>query len=482
MSGEAVTSEAAPVYATPRILLIPSLEVFSVIDLASYYDRFIKGRGYTGVVLPLVETTGVYFDYRVTVDGSRQVVTGNAVRMLSTSSGTQKVEYIGLHQIIRRLTDLAGQTDPLSIYFSVHVDLPQFAHDSASSIADQSGFTSARACINKATTLQHLEALFRGAFGQETPASERVIDPVDVAGIVLYAGDLWPVSGAGGRFQLTCFCEECAEQLSRKNVGKDWFKKTPNPANLALAEMEDDREAVSGYLPVRDLEADLDPEDIIDRCAQVANTLAYNATRGKSDGKMQVSAQELMTLARQLKAYLTAKSTLSQEALKRVFREARKVADRELHAILLVEAEPYLWTTGIFFKDLVTMADSVDEVWLPVHPMSTPVGMPKTRAILASRACYFVYSFVINLNIHLPAFKATRMGTMPFEERQQMLRHGKDQVLSELPQKLVGLALPATMAAAKDAVVVGLDAEIIDRLIENALGAEETHSPQSPAE
>ncbi|MBF0426277.1 MAG: hypothetical protein HQL66_10730 [Magnetococcales bacterium] len=492
-------------YAVPELVIVPTMEIFSVMDVHTYYDEFIKGRvEIRGVVIPIIEPMGVFFDYKIKQGENEISVDGNRVILARDIEGKPNRVKADLGYIISTFRRVASEDkrDELKFYFLIYPDMPQFSHDSVASIADQSGFTSAQACINNNLVQHTILKILSEAFKKRDGGKFGVADPGDVAGIVLYAGDLWPVSGQSGRFQLTCFCRECTDFLKWKGVDVGWFKKYPSPANLALADLEEKGRPISGYQPVRDLTADLSPEAMIDRCAQVYGTLASDRIRGSQPSGTKIDEQKIMILARQLKKYLEVRAELTICALRRLAGGIRAVAGnpRDMKLIMISEAEPYLWTSGLYFTNLKDLAGdrfgpkcfkeeesqrgsedreghvraSMDEFWLPLHDLERPDGgRYDVRPLLAIRACYFLGSFITALAFTKRVFFTTRAGMSTSAEKRRRLEYTRNQVLSEIPENVDAVALPNKMRKDLPAVFIGMNENIMNQLIDFKLGSED---------
>ncbi|MBF8271364.1 MAG: hypothetical protein HW380_469 [Magnetococcales bacterium] len=473
-------------YAVPELLLVPTLEIFSVIDIMSYYDCFIRDNlSIKGIVLPIIEPQGTFFTYTIQAGGQPTHVEGRRLVLLRDIENQPNKTEADLRHVIENFQKIANKDKnrerDLEIYFLIYPDLPQFAHDSNISIQDQSGFQSAQTCIYNPLTRKTILHILAQAFSRHQPNIKnkfpkspsnpfgkdefRVIDSSKVKGIILYAGDLWPVSAKSGRFQLTCFCKVCTKRLETE-VDVGWFKKYPSPANLALAESGDEGKHLMGYQPVRDLTTDLSKEAIVDRCSQVAGTLAARYMRRDVNSEGRIDEQSIMVLAGNLKKYLTAKSKLTVEAISSMMEGMKKLEGCEhLRSCLIVEAEPYMWTTGTFFTDMKDLCQQgINEVWVPPNNMDQP-GNTSFRPLLANRACYFVSHFLTHLAWDLRVFFATSVSYLTLDEKRKHFERARDQVLSELPENAYAVALPPEMKNNLPSVVVGLSRDIMDRLI-----------------
>jgi hypothetical protein len=432
------------VLAKRSTILIPSATIFSVISLDDYFETFFAGRSVTHVAIPLIESAGFHFSY--SIDGvSRAAQTVLEERNIDTRS-------ITINDIIEFFV---GKN--LKIVLTLELSLPQLSMTSgACDLTNVAGRSSAHCCLNNPITQRYIRLLLQ----QSLPAIRDSIGD-RLTGVAVIIANLWPMSAQTGRFLLTCFCPHCVAKLTelKPDFSLEWFKEFPNAANLALVDhiqQVDGIGDIGGIFHVDDLHFEMEEKKVLDACSQVKGTYPANSY---DKGSWQHDRVIFKRWAHYLKTYLQAKSLLTIDAIGRVFESIAEVCPG-IARIIIGEYPGYSWNSGLFDEQMTKKL--ADEIWIPITPRTPPTDT-MVRPLLARRGLYYV----INFFDFVDTIKSEQLRSMVRDMRRKrveyLLASRSEEVLSEVQSG--DSVLPEKLANQPESVAVGLNADIVNRIV-----------------
>lgn len=369
------------------IIDIPHPSVLRVRSPQELLDSFESTWGCrpVGVALPVVAPDGLMYD----CDGLQ-------LPLSKYSERGQK--YSGFPETVGAFADLG-----CNIYLLLDPTLP-FIRADALHIVDIKGSGSAQACFGNPRAREVLAAILGtgaditlNALNHSARREKRKL-----AGMVLDAVDLWPMSATKNRIELTCFCESCRPFFAAGGLINK-FQTYPNPWNLAL------RDQGSGLGYISALSSKSTPQDLVGLSRQRGfATEAFGA---------QVDDPSLLVQAEYLLKYIETRHLLTITALEDVFRQAldglEKYVQELPKRIVLTEGDHYGWTTGLQLDrlDRHLQAGDVnpcDEVWFDPVSSDTYLRLMPFRSYMWRRTRYYVDAFFALLaNAADPVLRAT---------------------------------------------------------------------------
>lgn len=337
---------------------IPDLRILKTAEPHRLLERFEASWDVkpTSVVLPAVSPDGVNFDNTCGLPISRTAAAvdfRNAVNAFASAG--------------------------CDVYVSMDPGF-RFINSAPLLVVDSSGDSARRACITKPRVQEVISHTIADAVGL-------VLDGVEgtgakLLGIAVDSVDLWPMSAADGRIDLTCFCTECVDKLGAEELAR--FQDFPNPSNLLL------RDSGTGIGYADTIQSDASPEKV----------LSLSRLKGYVEIFEKASRTELQKHAEGILDYMRARHRMTVESLvsmidsgtERARNESEDLLDGALRRIVLAEGSQYNWTAGLFV-DLLDSEGPFDEIWL--DPSTTEVSLKRvaSRAYMWRRCRYAVDAF-----------------------------------------------------------------------------------------
>nr|VFK63345.1 MAG: hypothetical protein BECKUNK1418G_GA0071005_103214 [Candidatus Kentron sp. UNK]VFK70814.1 MAG: hypothetical protein BECKUNK1418H_GA0071006_103914 [Candidatus Kentron sp. UNK] len=329
-----------------------------------------------GVVLPICTATGVPFKNDFTAE-----------KTIRYKGRAEEFLFGGVVAEFARLG--------LDIYLTLDPTL-RFIRSDSLHIIDISGDSSAQACFSKKRTRKLLVNLAKKAIkiATEECARARGAHGVDAetAGVAIDLTNILPMGASNERIELTCFCNECREQLAgyapRGRRLIELFETFPSPCNMAL------KDAGSGISQINELEWGISPERII------------GLSRMKDFESFEDREQYPREQAAALIEYLRARHTQVTETVKDLF------AGMDLNGIkriLITEGSHYDWTSGTFLKKLDDK-EICDELWFDPTANEFDIRKVQYRSFLWKRSSYFPNAFFQMLNQSQDSYIRTYTG------------------------------------------------------------------------
>nr|VFK15180.1 MAG: hypothetical protein BECKLPF1236A_GA0070988_101212 [Candidatus Kentron sp. LPFa]VFK30934.1 MAG: hypothetical protein BECKLPF1236C_GA0070990_101242 [Candidatus Kentron sp. LPFa] len=417
------------------LIYVPDMAVLSQRNAEEIGNDHRKRWGVAaeGVVLPICTATGVPFKNDFTAE--------------KTIRYKGRAEEFLLGDVVAEFARLG-----LDIYLTLDPTLHFIKSDSLH-IIDISGDSSAQACFSKKRTRKLLVNLAKKAIKivTEECARARGAHGVDAetAGVAIDLTDILPMGASNERIELTCFCNECREQLaSYTPKGKrlfDYFETFPSPWNMTL------KDAGSGIGQINELEWDTPPERII------------GLSKMKDFESFEDREQDSHEQASALIEYLRARHTQVTKTAKDIF------AGMELDGkkrILITEGSHYDWTSGTFLKKLDDPA-ICDELWFEPTANEFDIRKVQYRSFLWKRSSYFLNAFFQMLNQSQDSYMRTYTGLARHTvgEIEQLLKLRMRQVLSSGITEKLDLFLLPDLDEEGDVGRIGFVAPCIDENI-----------------
>lgn len=276
----------------------------------------------------------------------------------------------------------------LNIILTVNPSMA-FAKSPALHIMDISGDGSAQACLGKTATRRLLKSFVSNALRKVREACESVTpsggSAPTVEGVALDIENLWPMGATNERVELTCFCEECRQQLaSLSRIGKklvSGFERFPNPWNLLL------QDSGTGVRPISDVEWEATPKAIAD----ISHLKGFDKVLIEAGIDVQKEAELLLE-------YMHTRHKQTLQAIEDFFSEiAPHDGQGNIRRILIVEENAYDWTEGLFFKKLDNKK-VCDELWFDPSELALSTSRIPHRVYMHRRCRYFVNAFFEHLS------------------------------------------------------------------------------------
>nr|VFJ59622.1 MAG: hypothetical protein BECKDK2373B_GA0170837_108417 [Candidatus Kentron sp. DK] len=386
-----------------------------------------------GVVLPICTATGVPFKNDFTAE--------------KTIRYKGRAEEFLLGNVVAEFAKLG-----LDIYLTLDPTLHFIKSDSLH-IVDISGDSSAQACFSKKRTKKLLTHLAKKAveIATEECARARGTHGADAktAGVAIDLTDILPMGATNERIELTCFCNECRQQLAgyaprgRRLFG--YFETFPNPWNMTL------KDAGSGIGQINELDWNISPERII------------GLSKMKGFESFEDREQDPHEQATALIEYLHARHTQVTETVKDIF------AGMELNGekrILITEGSHYDWTSGTFLEKLDDKG-VCDELWFDPTANEFDIRKVQYRSFLWKRSTYFLNAFFQFLNQSQDHYARTYTGLARHTvgEVEQLLKLRMRQVLSAAVTEKLDLFLLPDLDEEGEAGRIGFISPCIDESI-----------------
>ena len=350
------------------VLDVPDISIFEYSTAEALIEQFHDTWGIRPqtVALPVVCPQGVPFDNDFTPPAS--------------------VRYGGRNEVY--LGDIAYEfaAKGMDTLLVLTPTLP-FVRSDVLHIIDVKGASSAHVCIAKSSTQKYLRLLLEAALQRVKLAYEKAKGKAgsgSLAGVVVDLCNIWPMGAKNERIVLTCFCQECRDQIARlSSKGRalvPHFERFPNAWNLLL------KDSGSGVEFIDDIRWDTPPKRIL----ELSHLKGFDELlRGEPDYDMNEEADYLAEYmrARHLVTVGALKNLMDPSILSKFGTEARP-----LRRVLTVESSPYDWTSGAFFAKLDD-PEVCDEIWVDPSAEALTTKNVDMRSYMWRRNRYFIDAF-----------------------------------------------------------------------------------------
>ncbi|OQW93593.1 MAG: hypothetical protein BWK79_10300 [Beggiatoa sp. IS2] len=323
-----------------------------------------------GVVLPVVVTDGLLFDFE-------------ELKLPRSLFSKKEGEYQGFEDTI---TAFGNNEEIQEIYLSVDPTL-QFVITDGLHVVDIVGDSSQQVCVGNPRTQELLGDILAEAIYITLVALGD--NYTKFKGVVIDAVDLWPQGASEGRIALTCFCKSCNEYF--ETFGKTQglikkFKTFPNPWNLVLQDRGD------GIGPINDLPPNVTTDNIIGLSRQKGFIEIFGAEKN--------DLPKLKEYAEYLLLYIEARHKQTELAFKQIFENAfRGLKEQSPHfkknppkKILLLEGTDLSWTGGLQLKRLDN-SKHFDEIWFNSTSPDMFLEQTPFRSYMWRRSRYSIDAF-----------------------------------------------------------------------------------------
>lgn len=270
----------------------------------------------------------------------------------------------------------------LSFWLCFDTTMP-FAASNATHTVDSQGDSARHSCIHAPGARRVLRLLAEEA--------KRVLGKAaggaDIAGIVLPAQDLWPMSAGNNVIEVSCFCRYCSDFYRANGLDSlEDFAFCSGPLNLAL----------------RDTGTGIDHIHVFTSTTSVERLIEYSRAEGMLAAEwlqgLEVHQRPdehprwnaLREKADQLLRFVTLREQLTLTSLEAIGASLREVFPSSRVACI-VEGLDYEWTGG-YFLDRFATANWFDEVWIPPSAANRLTHREK-RLYCVQRAYYVAGEF-----------------------------------------------------------------------------------------
>ncbi len=271
----------------------------------------------------------------------------------------------------------------MDIYLLIVPDF-SFAKSSTLHIVDISGDSSPQACIAKGVTRRLLTELTTTAMSRVdeacATANEETGKSASLVGVALDIVDLWPMGASDERIELTCFCQECRNQLAEISTRGTRlvreFERFPNAWNLLL------QDSGTGVKPINDFDSTVTPKAL----------LGLSQLKGFDDMLKRAGA-DLDKEAQLLIEYVHCRHKQVKNVVQDLFSRINPQRDgRPLSRVIVTEGSPYSWTSGTFLGGLDD-PELCDELWIDPSESGLETKRIPYLAYMQRRSRYYLDAF-----------------------------------------------------------------------------------------
>jgi hypothetical protein len=440
------------------VLDIPDIRILESTSPRKLVDGFQESWGVEArsVVLPAVSSDGINFDNTCG---------------LSKSVATKDVD---LREKVAGFAKLG-----CDVYISLDPGF-RFVSTAPLFVVDSTGDSARRVCISKPRVQEMVAHTLADAISL-------VLEGIDgtearLRGVVANCVDLWPMSAADGRIELTCFCADCVERLTAEAMDDEAvgrFQDFPSPANLLLQ----DNQSGIGYAD--DFNSESSPKRI----------LALARLKGYIEAFGRMAEEELEENASALLGYLLSRHRVTVDSVLMFMKSGVELALEEasdldvgtIDRIVVVEGSQYNWTGGLFL-DLLDTEGPFDEVWFDPSTSDLSFKRSPFRAFMWRRSRYVVDSFFDYATSVADAGLMATTGLGRLADV-QIMRELNSRLRSALGASMTGFtnlsALPGASVTEPDGpgrrgfVGVGFDLEIAQAVLSKVKVASNSYGPDS---